>query len=122
MTSRASSIVHAQLNARAFNRKRQSQDELHYALRTPNHGTSNLITNLASPYNLELQTDGDGLRVIRRPLVNGSHVELANDRDQEPLRSAGPHSLKRSGLVNRFITMQAIAGPDGIASVQAADA
>ena len=43
-------------------------DELHYVLRTPNHGTGNLITNLASLCNLELQTDEDGLRVIRGTL------------------------------------------------------
>ena len=43
-------------------------DELHYVLRTPNHGTGNLITNLASLCNLTLQTDEDGLRVIRGTL------------------------------------------------------
>ena len=43
-------------------------DELHYVLRTPNHGTGNLITNLASLCNLELQTDEDGLKVIRGTL------------------------------------------------------
>ena len=39
----------------------RDQDELHYVLRTPNHGTGNLITNLASLCNLELQTDEAGL-------------------------------------------------------------
>ena len=43
-------------------------DELHYVLRTPNHGTGNLITNLASLCNLELQTDEAGLKVIRGTL------------------------------------------------------
>jgi hypothetical protein len=43
-------------------------DELRYVLRTPNHGTGNLITNLASLCDLELQTDEDGLRVIRGTL------------------------------------------------------
>ncbi len=43
-------------------------DELHYVLRTPNHGTGNLITNLAALCNLELQTDEDGLKVIRGTL------------------------------------------------------
>jgi len=43
-------------------------EELHYVLRTPNHGTGNLITNLASLCGLELQTDEDGLRVIRGTL------------------------------------------------------
>ncbi|MBR3316217.1 MAG: hypothetical protein IKG21_00155 [Atopobiaceae bacterium] len=43
-------------------------DELRYVLRTPNHGTGNLIANLASLCDLELQTDEDGLRVIRGTL------------------------------------------------------
>ena len=51
-------------------------DELHYVLRTPNHGTGNLITNLASLCNLELQTDESGLKVIRGTLpcyIDGSN-------------------------------------------------
>ena len=51
-------------------------DELHYVLRTPNHGTGNLITNLASLCDLELQTDEDGLKVIRGTLpcyIDGSN-------------------------------------------------
>lgn len=43
-------------------------DELRYVLRTPNHGTGNLITNLASLCDLELQSDEDGLKVIRGTL------------------------------------------------------
>ena len=43
-------------------------DELHYVLRTPNHGTGNLITNLAALCDLELQMDDDGLKVIRGTL------------------------------------------------------
>ena len=43
-------------------------DELRYVLRTPNHHTGNLITNLASLCDLELQTDEDGLKVIRGAL------------------------------------------------------
>ncbi len=43
-------------------------DELHYVLRTPNHGTGNLIANLASLCDLELGTDEGGLRVIRGTL------------------------------------------------------
>ena len=43
-------------------------DEMHYVLRTPNHGTGNLISNLASLCDLELQTDNDGLKVIRGTL------------------------------------------------------
>ncbi len=51
-------------------------DELHYVLRTPNHGTGNLIANLASLCGLELGTDEDGLRVIRGTLpcyIDGSN-------------------------------------------------
>ncbi|MDO4807960.1 MAG: hypothetical protein Q4A07_12030, partial [Coriobacteriales bacterium] len=43
-------------------------DELHYVLRTPNHGTGNLITNLASLCDLDLQMGEDGLKVIRGTL------------------------------------------------------
>ena len=43
-------------------------DELHYVLRTPNHGTGNLITNLAALCDLKLQMDDDGLKVIRGTL------------------------------------------------------
>ena len=46
----------------------RDQDDLHYVLRTPNHGTGNLICNLASLCGLELQTDDDGLKVIRGTL------------------------------------------------------
>ena len=43
-------------------------DELTYVLRTPNHGTGNLITNLASLCDLELASDEDGLKVIQGTL------------------------------------------------------
>ncbi len=46
----------------------RDKDELRYVLRTPNHGTGNLITNLASLCDLELQTDECGLKVIRGSL------------------------------------------------------
>ena len=46
----------------------RERDELRYVLRTPNHGTGNLITNLAALCDLELQTDEDGLKVIRGTL------------------------------------------------------
>ena len=39
--------------------------ELRYVLRTPNHGTGNLITNLAKLCNLPLSYDEQGLKVIR---------------------------------------------------------
>lgn len=51
-------------------------DEMHYVLRTPNHGTGNLIANLASLCDLELQTDEGGLRVIKGTLpcyIDGSN-------------------------------------------------
>ena len=43
-------------------------EELSYVLRTPNHGTGNLITNLASLCNLDLELDENGLKVIRGTL------------------------------------------------------
>ncbi len=41
------------------------EDGLHYVLRTPNHKTGNLITNLAKLCDLPLSVDEQGLRVIR---------------------------------------------------------
>lgn len=43
----------------------QKNDELFYLLRTPNHGTGNLITNLARLCKLPLSSDEQGLKVIR---------------------------------------------------------
>lgn len=40
-------------------------EELHYVLRTPNHNTGNLITNLARLCELPLSFDEKGLKVIR---------------------------------------------------------
>ena len=40
-------------------------DTLRYVLRTPNHGTGNLITNLARLCDLPLSFDEQGLKVIR---------------------------------------------------------
>lgn len=51
-------------------------DKLRYVLRTPNHRTGNLITNLAALCNLELHTGDDGLKVIRGTLpcyIDGSN-------------------------------------------------
>ena len=40
-------------------------DEMHYVLRTPNHGTGNLIRNLARLCDLPLSEGEDGLMVVR---------------------------------------------------------
>ena len=40
-------------------------NELRYVLRTPNHGTGNLITNISRLCELPLSYDGQGLKVIR---------------------------------------------------------
>ncbi len=42
--------------------------QMQYVLRTPNHGTGNLITNLAKLCDLPLSRDGNGLLVIRGTL------------------------------------------------------
>ncbi len=42
--------------------------QMHYILRTPNHGTGNLITNLAKLCDLPLSRDDSGLLVIRGTL------------------------------------------------------
>ena len=43
-------------------------EEIRYTLRTPNHGTGNLITNLARLCRLPLEQDESGLKVIRGTL------------------------------------------------------
>ena len=43
-------------------------EEISYLLRTPNHGTGNLITNLARMCRLPLSEDAQGLKVIRGTL------------------------------------------------------
>lgn len=40
-------------------------DEISYILRTPNHNTGNLITNLANLCNVETEKEEDGLKVIK---------------------------------------------------------
>ena len=40
-------------------------DRLFYTIRTPNHHTGNLITNLAKLCGLETSEDAQGLKVIR---------------------------------------------------------
>ena len=54
-------------------------DGLHYVLRTPNHNSGNLITNLATLCDLPLEFDGQGLKVIRGIIpcyVDGSNRRI----------------------------------------------
>ena len=54
-------------------------EEISYVLRTPNHGTGNLITNLAALCRLPLDTDESGRKVIRGTLpcyIDGKNREL----------------------------------------------
>ena len=54
-------------------------DGLHYVLRTPNHNSGNLITNLAILCDLPLEFDGQGLKVIRGIIpcyVDGSNRRI----------------------------------------------
>ena len=54
-------------------------EEMFYVLRTPNHGTGNLITNLARLCDLPLSEDGEGLKVIRGRIpcyVDGNNREV----------------------------------------------
>ena len=58
---------------------RQENDILHYVLRTPNHNSGNLITNLAKLCDLPLDYDEHGLRVIKGIIpcyVDGSNHRL----------------------------------------------
>ena len=43
----------------------ENEDEINYILRTPNHSTGNLITNLARLCNLETITDEHDMKIIR---------------------------------------------------------
>ena len=43
----------------------ENEDEINYILRTPNHSTGNLITNLARLCNLETVTDEHDMKIIR---------------------------------------------------------
>ena len=43
-------------------------ETMHYVLKTPNHGTGNLITNLAEMCGLPLSLDEDGMKIIRGTL------------------------------------------------------
>jgi len=55
------------------------EGELHYELRTPNHGTGNLITNLAACCDLPLSFDDAGLKVIRGTVpcyINANNEEV----------------------------------------------
>ena len=54
-------------------------DALSYVLRTPNHNTGNLITNLAKLCDLPLDFDAQGLKIIRGEVpcyVNGENQRL----------------------------------------------
>ncbi len=54
-------------------------EELHYVLRTPNHNTGNLITNLARLCELPLSFDEKGLKVIRGSVpsyIDGDNRQL----------------------------------------------
>ncbi|MBR5094725.1 MAG: adenosine deaminase [Oscillospiraceae bacterium] len=53
-------------------------DELHYMLRTPNHHTGNLISNLAKLCSLPISEDEQGLKVIRGTVP--SYVDGQNRR------------------------------------------
>ena len=43
-------------------------ETMHYVLKTPNHGTGNLFTNLAEMCGLPLSLDEDGMKIIRGTL------------------------------------------------------
>ena len=50
--------------------------ELDYTISTPNHGTGNLITNLAVMCGLEISMDENGLKVIKGKIPS-YHIEAA---------------------------------------------
>ena len=47
-----------------------SEDELTYILETPNHGTGNLITNLAKICNLETIKNENDMKIIKGTIIS----------------------------------------------------
>ena len=62
-------------------------DALSYVLRTPNHATGNLITNLARLCGLSISFDADGLKVVRGKIptegVYSGDRQDSDEPDQE---------------------------------------
>ena len=58
---------------------KSKQDEITYILRTPNHNTGNLITNLAKICNLETIKDENDMKIIKGTIpasINGDNEEV----------------------------------------------
>jgi len=59
--------------------KNEKEDEITYIIRTPNHKSGNLITNLAKISNLETIRDENGLKIIKNTIpasINGENEEV----------------------------------------------
>ena len=57
----------------------KSEDELEYILETPNHGTGNLITNLAKLCNVKTEKNKDDMKIIKGTIplsINGDNEEV----------------------------------------------
>ena len=59
--------------------KADNMDEITYIIRTPNHKSGNLITNLAKICNLETIRDENNLKIIKNTIpasINGGNEEV----------------------------------------------
>ena len=83
-------------------------EEISYVLRTPNHGTGNLISNLAALCGLPLTEDENGLRVIRGVLpcyIDGKNRTLYVLRLQDTKIA----NIYPDGTIERKASIPAIA-------------
>ena len=75
--------------------------EMSYVLRTPNHGTGNLITNLATLCDLPLSYDEQGLKVIRGTVpcyLDGDKAYDWYDHVYTSLRRNSSDSITKTAL------------------------
>ena len=59
--------------------KNENEDEITYIIRTPNHKSGNLITNLAKICNLDTIKDDNDLKIIKNTIpasLNGDNEEV----------------------------------------------
>ena len=99
-------IVDLYLEIPAIGREAESP-EMHYILRTPNHGTGNLITNLAALCGLPISYDEQGLKIIRGRVpcyINADNREVYILR----LRDTKVANIFPDGTIERKASIPAI--------------
>lgn len=83
-------------------------ESMFYVLRTPNHGTGNLIRNLAKLCDVPLSEDGDGLLVMKGPVP--AYID-GNNRRIYILRLANTKiaNIFPDGTIEKKVSIPAIA-------------